>query len=109
MATLRGRGRRKFARGKRATAICDRSGFKYLLRELVREPGTGLMVHKSMNDGMWNRVDHPQNFPADTSESLGLQNPRPDLFTPVQNYLLDDDGVTMIFDDRGFPIFVDEE
>lgn len=78
---MRHRGRRsgrRFAQGKKAVGICDRTGFKHLLRDLVKEPGTGLLVYKSWSDGEWNRVDHPQNFPAIAGEAIALRNPRPE-------------------------------
>ena len=43
-----------------AWAICDRTGTRYPMREMVVEPGTGYLVHKKVNDGPWNAVDHPQ-------------------------------------------------
>jgi len=67
------------ASGKYATAIDDRSGFKYPWKDLVREPGTGWMVHKSESDGQYSLVDHPQNFVrASRTESIGLAWARPD-------------------------------
>jgi hypothetical protein len=82
MRISRGRRRKQFAKGKKAVAICDRTGFKHKRSEMVIEPGTNLLVHRSWSDGKWNRVDHPQNFPADVSESVGIQNPRLD--TPME-------------------------
>jgi len=67
-----------FAKGKRAKAICDRSGFEYPYRQMVREPGTGLFVHISESDGKWNIVDHPQNHPPeDLSDAIALRWARP--------------------------------
>jgi hypothetical protein len=57
--------RRKYARGRRAKAICQRSGFKIDYKNLVVEPGTNLRVDKRMNDGRWNIVDHPLNYPPE--------------------------------------------
>lgn len=69
----------KFAKGRRALFICDRSGFTYPWRQAVKEPGTGLMVHRSESDGKFNIVDHPQNFPpTDLSERIALKWSRPD-------------------------------
>ena len=111
ITSRRGRGftrrnrRRKFAKGKKARAICDRSGFEYAYKEMVVEPGTGLLVHKSMSDGRWNRVDHPQNFPADVNETIGLRNPRTDTPNDPVPFLADENDV-LILDDNGQPIFV---
>jgi hypothetical protein len=70
---------KRYSRGKKARFICDRSGFEYPYSEGVIEPGTGLFVHKSESDGMWNLVDHPQNFsPKDLDDEKGLRNARPD-------------------------------
>lgn len=104
-ATRGRRSRGRFARGRKAIGICDRSGFKYLLKDLVKEPGTGLLVARDMNDGKWNRVDHPQNFPADTSESIALENPRPERSNATQDLLFDD--TLLILDNDGVPIFID--
>ena len=94
----------KYSRGKKAVGICDRSGFKCLLKDLVKEPGTGLMVSKDMNDGMWNRVDHPQRHSGNTSESIGLRNPRPDVPEPAPDFALDGDGA-IITDEHGLPTY----
>lgn len=45
----------------KAKVICQRSGFAYYMDEMVIEPGTGWLVHKSMSDGEYNLVDHPLN------------------------------------------------
>lgn len=52
-----------FAKGKNAVGICHRSGFKVPYKELVFEPGTNYLVHKSETDGNYSLVNHPQNFP----------------------------------------------
>lgn len=68
-----------YAVGKRAYGICDRSGLRYPLRELVPQivngVETGLLVAKEHLD-----KDHPQNFigRADTTDVQSLRNPRPD-------------------------------
>jgi len=69
----------RWASGKHARAICDRSGFEYSYREMVREPGTRLLVHWSESDGPYNRVDHPQNHPPhDLTDDIALRDARPD-------------------------------
>jgi hypothetical protein len=99
--------RRKFAQGKKSYAICDRSGFKHRLKDMVLEPGTGLLVYKGWSDGMWNLVDHPQNFPADVGEAVGLQNPRPDVPESEAPLLRNDQGEILVGED-GLPYFVIE-
>jgi hypothetical protein len=69
---------RSFASGKNAWAICQRSGLRFLYREMVREPGTGLWVHYSESDGMYNRVTHPQLHIKGVSDRIGLEHPFPD-------------------------------
>ena len=50
----------EFARGYKAWSISERSGLRFPYKEMVREPGTGLWVHKSESDKGYNIVDHPQ-------------------------------------------------
>ena len=47
-------------RNSNAWAISDRSGMKFPMREMIKEPGTGFFIHKSESDGKYNAVDHPQ-------------------------------------------------
>ena len=71
---------KRFASGKYAKAVSDRSGFVYPWREMVREPGTGFIVHKSESDGKYNLVDHPQNHVArDYSDAIALRWSRPEV------------------------------
>lgn len=70
--------KRNFKKYKHAKAVCDRSGFVYPLREMVIEKGTGLLVHYSEDDGIYNRVTHPQNRPPkDLDDQIGLEIARP--------------------------------
>ncbi len=68
-----------FARGKKAYGFCDRTGFRYPLRDLVYEyvhgVRTGLRVGKDVVN-----PDQPQNFigEVDTTDFQGLFDPRPD-------------------------------
>lgn len=67
------------ASGKYAIAICDRSGFQFPWKEMVKEPGTGFIVHRTESDGKWNLVDHPQNNIKDIrAENIGLTWTRPE-------------------------------
>lgn len=103
------RRKRKYASGKMAFVICDRTGFKVPYRNSVVEPGTGLRVDKRWSDGMWNIVDHPQNFPADVGEAINLENPRMDVPEVQPPFLAaDEDGVLILMDGGGQPIFIAE-
>jgi hypothetical protein len=70
------------AGSKFAYGFCDRTGFRYPLKDLVQEfrqgRATGLRVGKDMVD-----PDHPQNWLGRTTQILpdaqALINPRPDL------------------------------
>ena len=69
----------QFASGKKAVAMCDRCGCKYLLKtlkyEVVKQKRTGLLVCTDCWD-----PDHPQlmlgTFPI--SDPQALRNPRVD-------------------------------
>ena len=70
----------KFANGKYAFGFCDRTGFRYKLKDLVPQVRagrmTGLMVGRNMLD-----EDQPQNFLGrlgDYTDSQAIRNPRPD-------------------------------
>lgn len=70
----------KFANGKYAFGFCDRTGFRYKLKDLVPQIRagrmTGLMVGRNMLD-----EDQPQNFLGrlgDYTDSQAIRNPRPD-------------------------------
>lgn len=64
---------------KNAFGICDRTGFRYKLSDLVYESingtRTGMRVGRDVAD-----KDHPQNFigRVRTADSQSLQDPRPD-------------------------------
>jgi len=68
-----------FAKGSKAFGYCDRTGFRYPLKDLVpqyknRVP-TGLLVGRDMVD-----IDHPQLRlgEVDANDPQSLRNPRPD-------------------------------
>lgn len=71
-----------YARGKNAYGICDRTGFRYKLTDLVWEFSngvkTGLRVGNDVSD-----LDHPQNFlgRVKINDPQALMDPRPD-FNP---------------------------
>tara|TARA_Y100000114_G_C11754978_1_gene326370 strand:- start:790 stop:1089 length:300 start_codon:yes stop_codon:yes gene_type:complete len=68
-----------YSRGSKAFGYCDRTGFRYPLKELVPEfqngVRTGLLVGKDVRDG-----DHPQNFVGrlKVTDPQSLKDPRPD-------------------------------
>ena len=70
----------KYARGSKAWGICDRTGFRYLLDDLVYEVQngvrTGLRVGYDVVD-----PDHPQNHIGEVrvDEPQSLRDPRPDV------------------------------
>ena len=70
----------KFANGKYAFGFCDRTGFRYKLKNLVPQVRagrmTGLMVGRDMLD-----QDQPQNFLGrlgDYADPQAIRDPRPD-------------------------------
>ena len=68
-----------YARGKLAWGICDRTGQRYPLNDLVDEfvngVKTGFRVGRDVADS-----DHPQNFTGRvrTDDAQTLRDPRPD-------------------------------
>jgi hypothetical protein len=68
-----------YAKGKKAFGYCDKTGFRYKLRDLVYEvqngTRTGLRVGRDVLD-----PDHPQNFigRVRASDNQSLKDPRPD-------------------------------
>lgn len=68
-----------YARGDKSWGICDRTGFRYRLNDLVWEfqngVRTGLRVGKDVSD-----KDHPQNFLGrlKINDPQSLRDPRPD-------------------------------
>jgi hypothetical protein len=72
----------KYARAKKAFGFCDKTGFRYLLKDLVYEikdgVKTGFRVGKDVVD-----PDHPQNFLGRVriNDPQALRDPRPDRFT----------------------------
>ena len=68
-----------WAAGKHAYGFCDRTGFRYPLKDLVHEfkngQRTGLRIGRDMVD-----PDHPQNFlgRVKVDDPKPLKDPRPD-------------------------------
>lgn len=92
---------RKFASGKHGKSISDRSGQTFPYKEMIKEPGTGLWIHKSETDGKWNRVDHPRNFIKVKSDPQALRYPHPEQpFADNAGLILIDTGIPFMFDDN---------
>jgi hypothetical protein len=71
----------RYANGKYAFGFCDRTGFRYKIKDLVPQIKagrmTGLMVGRNMLD-----EDQPQNFLGrlgDYTDPQALRNARPDI------------------------------
>jgi hypothetical protein len=84
-----------FSSGKHAYGICDRTGFRYPIKQLVFEVvngvKTGLKVGADVAD-----KDHPQNFLGriKVDDTQSLQDSRPDREEPATEILLNIDPFT---------------
>lgn len=75
----------------KARFVSDRSGFSFPRSELVKEPGTGLIVARCESDGEYSLAKHPQNFsPKFPPERIGFENPRPQNGHYKDSYLVND-------------------
>lgn len=87
-----------YARGKNAWGICDKTGFRYPLGDLVYEyrngVRTGLRVGRDVLD-----PDHPQNFTGrvNTADPQSLYDPRPDPNTDRSLYGFDPIGNPAVY------------
>lgn len=73
---------RKSKSKSKASAISDRSGFKFPMSEMIIEPGTNYLVHRSESDGRWSENRHPLNNLGKYLKGKGgdpypVQNARP--------------------------------
>jgi len=68
-----------FAKGKRAYGYCDRTGFRYPLKDLVYEVNRGVRTGSRIGKDVVD-PDHPQNFidRVKTDDPQSLSDPRPD-------------------------------
>ena len=95
------------ATGKYAFGICDRTGFRYPINDLVYEfdngKRTGLRVGRDVADR-----DHPQNFIGriKTDDPQSLRDARPDRIEPLELQV----GVARFddFDAKISPIFAQD-
>ena len=85
----------RFANGKYAFGFCDRTGFRYKIKDLVPQIKagrmTGLMVGKDMLD-----EDQPQNFLGrlgSYADPEGLRDARPDIAQDTSRQLFAFDPV----------------
>lgn len=65
---------------RNGVAICQRSGVKYPISQMVYEPGTNLFVHKDLSDGEYNLLTHPVNRVVDFTsfgDPFSVPNARP--------------------------------
>jgi len=97
-------------RGANAWFISDRSGMRFKLKDAVKEPGTGYLIHRSESDGRYNAVDHPQanlhKYSRPYGDPFPLADTRPDQSWVLDLYLTDEDGNNLT-DAWGFPIEVE--
>lgn len=68
-----------YAKGKHAWGICDKTGFRYPISDLVYEYNNGVKTGRRVGRDVVD-PDHPQNFigEVDTSDNQSLYDPRPD-------------------------------
>ncbi len=93
-------GGKRTKQGSKAWAICDRTGTRFPMCEMVKEMGTGYLVHRSVDDGMWNFVDHPQANLQKWAELSGdpypVDNARPDIVWAQDFSLQSGDGSDLV-------------
>ncbi len=96
-------------RGSNAWVISDRSGMRFRMKDMIKEPGTGYLVHKSESDGRWNAVDHPQanlqKYSTPYGDPFPVENARPDISWVLDIYLTDENG-NFITDSEGHQLEV---
>src|ERR1035437_9552620 len=83
----------------RAWAICDRTGARFPMSEMVYESGTNYLVHRSVDDGRYNFVDHPQahiNEFAKFGDPFPVADARPDINWSVDLALEDLNGSDLV-------------
>ena len=74
-------GGKPFAKGRKAVAIDQRTGFKHLQRDMLFEPGTHYFMHKDESDEEHNLVTDPLNYISNKMrelESPGLRYTSPE-------------------------------
>lgn len=91
---IRGADLMGYSKGKHAWGICDRTGFRYPLHDLVYEYVNGVRTGMRVGRDVFDK-DQPQNFigKVNTADNQSLYDPRPDArsdiglfgFNPVGN------------------------
>ena len=103
---------RKDKRHSKAWAISDRSGQRHKLVDMIREPGTGYLIHRDESDGIWNMVDHPlanlQKWAEFGGDPYPVINARPDR-NWAMDYELQDFNLTDLTDGVGTKIDIGKE
>lgn len=64
---------RKTDTGRETMVFSERSGMPFRLKEMVVEPGTGLIVHQSECDYQWNSVDWNGSDPVVPADAQKLR------------------------------------
>ena len=101
-------GKYKGRRGRKA--ICQRSGFHYPYDQMVKEPGTGYWVHRSESDGIYNLVDHPQNFsPESREEGMALPNAVADTYSGSEFVVNEDIQTPILLEEGGYPLYNEDD
>ena len=86
--------KRRYSSKRGVKVFSERSGQPFPLDEMVREPGTNLLVHKSESDGKWNITEAFKDslVPPD-AQQLEYVTSKPDVIdhTPeeISDYLFD--------------------
>lgn len=99
-------------RYSKAWAISDRSGMRHPMFEMIKEPGTGYLIHYSESDGIWNMVDHPlanlQKWADFSSDPYPVLKARPDI-SWSHDYSIQGNDFIDIVDDNGTTIDLGKE
>lgn len=90
----------RFASGKNAFGISDRSGFRYRLRDMKKE-WTGLLVGKDEYEEKHPQLE-PIHVPADPQ---AIKNPRPDRIEPKVEVLLAKNAFSATEGDNTITVF----
>lgn len=86
--------KRRYSSKKGVKVFSERSGQPFDLSEMVREPGTNLLVHRTESDGQWNITEAFRDpiVPPD-AQRLEYVAAYPDVVdespTDVEDYLFD--------------------
>jgi len=79
-----------------AWGISDRSGMRFPIKEMIKEPGTNYFIHKSESDGAYNAVDHPQahltKYATLSGDPKPIKNAHPDISHTQDIHITDSFG-----------------